>query len=168
MKKTLLFALAAVALASVSNAQVIASWDFEPDPLPVNLTNATFGPLAASVGTGTLDGVHVSAATVWSSPTGNGSSNSLSANNWLVGDYVQLTLSTLGSTGINVAWDQTRSSTGPATFTLQYSTDGTAFSDVAAFTGYSVLTNSWSPATPSLLSSFSADLSSVTALDKSS
>ena len=73
-----------------------------------------------------LRSVHSLAAATYTSPTGNGSQYSFSSNNWSIGDFYEARLSTLGYSDISISWDQTRSSTGPATFELVMSTDGGA------------------------------------------
>ena len=91
--------------------------------------NYTYG--AADLGDATagtsLTGFHAAAATTWSSPAGNGSTYSLSSNNWAIGDYYQVSLSTTGyADPITISFDQTRSGTGPATFDVLMSVDGGA------------------------------------------
>ncbi len=168
MKKLFaLLGLTTALFASAAQAQtLLAGWAFEPDPLAVNLTNAVFpsaGTYAAdNGGSGQLTAVHASASTVWSSPTGNGSSNSLSANNWATGDYFQFQFSTLTFSNIGITWSQTRSSTGLTNFSLRYSTDGTSFT---SFTNYSVAQVTWSSTVFTNASVFNFNLSSVTALD---
>ena len=75
--------------------------------------------------------------------------HSFSANNWSVGDYWSFTTSTLGYTGVTVAWDQAGSSTGPANFGLSYSINGGAFTP---FTTYSVPLSAWNTTTAQPLS----------------
>jgi hypothetical protein len=157
-----------------AQAATIATWNFETSQ-PV-----TAGPLAAEIGTGTALGHHASAAAVYSTPAGNGSAHSFSANNWSVGDYYQFSVSTLGDTDVSFSWDQTSSSTGPKDFTLSYSTDGTHFTAVDNGTltngSYSVKVNgssnptvaAWNGTTSSSAYSFTEDLSSVAALDNQS
>jgi len=144
--------------------QTIALWTFEPDPLAVNLTNNTIGPsiLPPAGGSGSLIGTHASSATVWSTPSGNGSSNALSVNTWAVGDYWQFLISTTNYTSINMSWDQTRSSTGVTNFTVRYSLDGTSFT---SFTNYSVNAVTWNSTTATNTSSFSYSFSSVPLLE---
>ena len=73
-----------------------------------------------------LSSSHAVAATAYSSPAGNGSTYSLSSNNWTIGDYYQVSVSTTGYQDVSISWDQTRSGTGPSTFELVSSTDGGA------------------------------------------
>jgi hypothetical protein len=117
-------------------------WNFE-SYTSANSTAASFGPLAPEVGSGSATGVHSSATTVWSNPAGNGSAESFSANTWNPGDYFQFTVNSTSLTGLasglEFSWDQTSSSTGPKSFTFSYSTDGTTFTQLMA---YSVLANS--------------------------
>ncbi len=164
MKKILLTLTAIAATAFAAQAQTtIANWTFEPDPLPVNVTNSAIGPFSATVGAGSVTGLHASNNTAWSSPAGNGSSNSLSVNSWTSGDYFQFQFSTLAFSNIAITWSQTRSGTGPTNFSLRYSTDGTSFT---SFTNYSVAQVTWSNSAINITSVFSSDLSSITALNE--
>ena len=137
---SLLLLTASVALSVAAQAQ-IAQWTFEAAP-PADLSNTQdIGPISADVGSGTLNGHHASAAADWTTPPGNGSANSLSVNNWAANDYLQFAVSTLGGGGaaqLELSWDHTSSGTGPRDFALQYSTDGTTFAPLFA---YSVLEN---------------------------
>ena len=98
----------------------------------------TFGTLTGN-SAAILSSVHALAATLYTSPAGNGSPYSFSSNNWSPGDYYQVVLPTLGQppagqTNLSVSWDQARSSTGPAAFKVQMSTDGTNFTDLTTYT----------------------------------
>lgn len=139
---------------SSASASIIANWTFETS------APTTAGTFAPEVGVGQASGFH-SGASTYSSPAGNGSLKSFSSNTWALGDYYQFSTSTLGSNGITVSWDQTGSNTGPKDFKLSYSTNGTSFSD---FVSYSVINGSWSSITPVSTTSFSYDLSALTAL----
>lgn len=141
MKPIRLAALALV-LAPALQAQVVllASWDFEQEPLAsASVTGSSFGPIDPVQGSGAVTGNHASSASVWSSPVGNGSGNSLSVNTWSVGDFFQVRVATTGFQDVQLSFDQTASSTGPRDFKLQYSLDGVSFVD---FASYSVLQNS--------------------------
>ena len=110
MLKNITAAGAVVTLLSLpSFAAIIASWNFE-SPNPVDATNFAVypNPIPASVGTGNAGGTHASAAATWTTPTGNGSTDSFSVNNWSVGDYFQFEVSTVGFfTNIFVSFSQT-------------------------------------------------------------
>lgn len=164
MKKTLFLALL-LATASLQ-AQTIAQWTFETS-VPALNDSATIDGIAAEVGTGTASGVHASALTDWSNPVGNGSGESLSANNWTVGDYFQFRTSTAGFSNIAVSYDQVSSGTGPGEFTFAYSADGINFTQVGG--SYIVLANTspdnWSSTTPVATTSYDFDLSGVSALN---
>lgn len=163
MKKTLVFAV--LLTAASLQAQTIAQWTFETSGTSIGGTSNTISGIAAEVGTGTASSVHATAAT-WSSPAGNGSIESFSANNWSVGDYFQFQTSTVGFNGLRVSYDQTGSNTGPGTFGLHYSTDGIAFTQVGG--NYSLINGAWNNTTPTNATSYSFDLSSITALDNAS
>src|SRR5260221_7300627 len=81
MKKFVLLAIALVVGVSIQ-AQVITKWTFE-STVPTNA-----GPFSAEIGAGFASGLHAGAA-VYSSPSGNGSTHSYSANTWAIGDYWQ-------------------------------------------------------------------------------
>jgi len=125
-------------VSATTNAGTIATWTFETSlPSGTDQTvNPPSGGYAPEIGAGSAVGVHASADTDWSNPSGNGSSESWNSNNWGENDYYQFQASTLGETGITFSWDQTRSSSGPGgnddtveSFRVQYSTDGSSYTD---------------------------------------
>ena len=149
-----------------ARAATIVQWTFETNT-PADLPNtAAIGPIAADLGTGQASGLHASASTDWTTPAGNGSSNSLSSNEWAIGDYYQFALSLTGFQDITLTWDQTRSNTGPATFDLAYSLNGTDFT--VASDNYDVPPQTWSALTPNPGSGFTVNLSTVNALNNAS
>jgi hypothetical protein len=156
MKKAIISCLALFASLALVQAQTIAGWTFETS------VPATAGPHAAEVGSGSALGFHNSGSTVYSNPVGNGSGESFSSNFWGVGDYYQFQVSTVGFSNIGLSWDQTRSSTGPADWELQFSTDGSTFSTGMA---YSIGALSWSSTTPNPDSTFTLDMTAVTDLN---
>ena len=151
---SLLIASAVIATASAASADVIAGWSI---PTAVTATTAatySYGAanLGAQVSGSMLSGTHSSASTAWSSPAGNGSTYALSSNAWNVGDYYQISLATTGYSAVSVAWEQTRSSTGPAGFEAVLSVDGgSTFSSLGSYTVNQV---SWSATVPVTTSSF--------------
>src|SRR2546425_122973 len=108
--KKLLVVVCLVCAANLTKADIIADWTFETSPLAAPVTGATqtYGPADAGAQTGgsSASGVHASALTSWSSPVGNGSVHSFSANTWAVNDYWQFQVSTLGYTSIALQWQQ--------------------------------------------------------------
>jgi hypothetical protein len=161
---------AAFISSSAASAAVISSWNFEG--LTVSGTAAaspspTAGTLASDTGNGAITGVHASNA-VYSTPAGNGSPKSLSANTWSVGDYWEFTSNTTGFNGIMLLVDATGSNTGPRDFKVQYSTTGTggAYTDLPG--GSFMLVNSaFSSGTEQFTTPprFLFDLSAITGLD---
>jgi len=156
----------------------LAKWTF--DALSVSSTpgtspTITAGSAAADSGALTagsaVSGLHASSSTVWSTPVGNGSAKSLSSNTWAIGDYYQFNFRTSGYGGIRITWDHVSSSTGPRDFKIQYSTDGSSFTDASgANSTYTVLVNTapntWSSTgAPNTNTRYSLDLATVTALD---
>jgi len=124
-------------------ADTIANWTFETT-IPT-----TAGPHLAEgglqAGAAEATGFHTG-TTTYSNPVGNGSSESFSSNGWTtIGDYYQVKFDLTGYESATITWDQARSSTGPASFELQYSTDGTTFQTISPYT---VLRNSAPPDGP--------------------
>ncbi len=151
---------------SMANAAPItlAKWTFETS-VPAATDSATISGIVAEEGSGTAGGVHASATTDYSNPVGNGSSESFSSNEWAIGDYYQFQTDTLGQGGVKLSWAQTRSSTGPSDFDLQWSTDGTTFNTAMSYT---VGTTSFSSVTFKPEVVFNADLSTIGALNNQS
>jgi hypothetical protein len=152
---------ASLAVGGAAGADVIAQWNFDT----LNLAGpqaADNGPYTASAGTGNASGHHVSTATKWTSPQGNGSIQSYSADNWNIGDYWQISASTTGYTNITLAWDQAGANAGPRDFKLQYSADGNAFTDFGAV---AAITNEIWSATPRTISNRTADLGSIAGIN---
>lgn len=143
MKKLLSASLGLLVTASILQAQTIAQWTFETS------VPATAGPFAPEVGSGSASGSHAGAA-VYSSPSGNGSTHSFSANTWAVGDFYLFEVNTLGFNNVGLSFDQASSNTGPRDYSLDYSLNsGLTWTTVTA---YSVLANAapnttWTPGT---------------------
>jgi len=172
-KRSLLAAAAGLAASSGASAAIVAAWSI-PTAIPAATTGSNYTYGAADSGDATagtsLSGFHQLAATTWSSPSGNGSPYSLSSNNWSVGDYYQIDVSTAGYSDISLAWDQTRSSTGPSSFRVDMSTDGTNFTTILA--SYSIIqaglagtnTLAWSVAN-GVQSAFTTTIASISGAD---
>ena len=132
-KFSLVAVVAATAVATSASAALVAGWTITtafPTGAGNVPTGVTYSVGAANDGLQTtgseLRSVHSLAAATYTSPAGNGSQYAFSSNNWSTGDFYEARLSTLGYSDISISWDQTRSSTGPATFELVMSTDGGA------------------------------------------
>jgi PEP-CTERM motif len=158
-----------------AGAAVLAAWTFEPQPFSdAEGLNSTVGPtVMASSGvfasTSTATGLHANAATDWTTPAGNISTDSYGVNTFAVGDYFQFATESTGYTGITITFDQTGSGTGPKDFKVQYSADGISYTDLLGG-AYVVLLNgapnpSWGALTGGTIYSYSFDLAAVTALD---
>ena len=121
-------AVAASTLSLSASGAVIASWSMTTAVAATTGVSYTYGVADSGDMTAgsSLSSSHAAAATAYSSPSGNGSTYSLSSNNWAIGDYYQVSVSTTGYQDVSISWDQTRSSTGPASFELVASTDGGA------------------------------------------
>lgn len=107
---------------------------------PALAGRADMGAMALQAGFA-LGSVHQLASsgttpTSYTSPAGNGSPYSFSSNVWKAGDYYYATFSTTGYSDVSFSFDMTRSSTGPATWIIEMSSNGgTSFSTlVAAYT----------------------------------
>jgi len=160
IKLPLITASTLVALAASASSAVLASWSFEAVPAS---PSTTVGPYAADAGVAAASSNFTTNNTTGlSTPAGNGSTKSYSANGWAVGEYYQFTTNTTGYTDITISFDATGSNTGPRDFALQYSTNGTTFTN---FTTYSLVNNGWSAGTPNLASTKTFDLSAVSAIE---
>jgi len=93
----------------------------------------TFGLLAGNTAA-ILSAFHSNTSAQYTSPSGNGSSFAFSSTFWQPNDYYQALLPTTGYSTLTLTWDQTRSSTGPSSFKVQWSTDGTNFTDALSYT----------------------------------
>lgn len=133
-KFALISLLGFISALPIYGADTLANWGFETVlPSGPSGTGTDNGPYLPDSGillaTASATGHHASSATTWSSPAGASSANSFSANNWTVNDYFQFSLSTIGYQNVNVVFAQLGSSTGPANYRFQYSTDGTSFTN---------------------------------------
>ena len=171
--------LAALLPAVASGATILALWEMNT-AFPTGTGNVPTGNsysppnssyLAGTPSSGALAGnnsailsaYHAVSATTYTSPSGNGSTYSFSTNNWTTGDYYQVVLPTTGYTNLTLSWDQARSSTGPASFRLKQSTDGTTFTNLLDYTvlqsGGGGAPGTWTAGTYNSLYTFSQALS---------
>jgi hypothetical protein len=165
----LLVTVGSFAISGVSQAATtLALWTFETSVPLLNNSQSITG-IAAESGSGTASGFHTRATTDWSNPAGNGSIESFSVNEWTTGDYFQFQVSSVGYEDLTVSFDSVRSGTGPASFKIQYSIDGSSFTDFATYTVLENTTpNNWTSGTPIGTTSFAFDFSSISALDDDS
>jgi len=114
-----------LALGAAAQAVTIANWTFETS------VPTTSGPHAAEAGVNAASSfasANIAASgAAFTNPVGNGSAESFSVNNIVIGDYYQFSFSTAGYENITFGWDQARSSTGAADFSLAVSVDGGTF-----------------------------------------
>jgi len=149
---------------NVGYSDILANWTFETS-IPT-----TSGPHTAEGGVNALTSVASSnTGGTFSNPSGNGSAESFSSNNWDLNEYFQFTSSTIGFTGVTLTWDQTGSGTGPRDFQLSYGTDGVTFTNSISYSLPGPTPVAWSPTLANALlnTSFNADLSAFTTLDNS-
>lgn len=144
-------------------ADTVAQWTFETTSGSITGAGTSLTGIAAETGSGTASQVHASSAT-YSSPAGNGSAHSFSANTWAVGDYTQFQLSTVGFHGLTLTYDQISSSTGPRDWNLSYSLDGSSYTQIGST--YQVLANAapnptWNVTTASSLYTYTYNLGSL-------
>jgi len=166
-KKALLGLAGGLWLAGATAAQgaVVVQWTFEAPNTPADTSGTTITGINPAVGTGTASGVHA-ASSAYSTPAGNGSTESLSSTVWAVGDYYQFNFSTTGFTDLVLSLDATSSNTGPRDFKVAYSVDGTNFTDVPGGT-YSVVNSSFATTTEQTTTPprFSFDLSALDVIE---
>ena len=150
---SLVTAALGAAVSSTASAALLANWTFETS-LP-----ATAGPFSPETGTGSASGT---TGGTYSTPAGNGSSHSYSSNGWDVGDAYQFSTAGDGNTEYHITFDQTSSNTGPRDFKVQYSTDGSTFSDLPTPFSYAApanaAPNAWNATTPVTGATFSTGL----------
>jgi MYXO-CTERM domain-containing protein len=128
-QSTLLAATAAAFVSVSASAGIIASWSFTT-AIPTGTVGLQYLYGAADSGEQTaassLSASHVNAAASYTTAAGNGSQYSFNSNNWTAGDAYYIRVSTAGYSAISVQWDQTRSSTGPSSFSFDMSVNGGA------------------------------------------
>jgi hypothetical protein len=103
--------------------------------------------------------------TSYTAPAGNGSAYAFSSNGWTLGDWYQARFDTVGYQDLTFSFDMTRSSTGPATWIIEMSVNGGAFSTLldsynciqAGGTGTG--TSNWSSTTGNYQAAFTTTLS---------
>ena len=141
MIKSSVFATGLVAMiASSAGADLLCGWTMAT-AVPAGTVGTSYNYGAADQGVSAagsmLSSSHTALVTTYSSPAGNGSQYSFSSNNWTAGpgNYYQFAFDATGFSNIDVSWDQTRSGTGPAGWSMQMSGDGGAtFSTLASYT----------------------------------
>ncbi len=150
----------------------IAQWSFEgvttanTGTTPSISGGSTLADAGSQTGGSAFTGYHTNSSTVWSNPLGNGSQKSVSSTCWSVGDYYQFLFSTANYSGISVTWSQMGSGTGPRDFKVQYSADGSTFTDASgANSSYMVTNDAWVSTSVKSASIRTIDLSSVSTID---
>lgn len=145
----LLAALALLSLHLTARAALLASFTLE------HSQPTSFGPFPAESGlhaaTSFASISHADALATHSIPTGNGSHNAWSSNFWRLNDAYLFHTSSSGFESLTISFDQTRSSTGPRNFRLDFTLDGTLWTPI---TTYVVSALPWSPTTWLPASSF--------------
>ena len=139
-----------VAAAAVpAAAGTIAQWNFNSQPSD---SSATTGTTVASTGTGSISLVGGTTATFASGDANGGSTDPITGtptndSGWNISTFaaatagnktrgIQIQVSTLGLKDIALSWDQRHSNTSARHVQVQYSTDGSSFTDFgAAFVG---------------------------------
>jgi hypothetical protein len=168
MKRILCGFCALLVAAASIQAQIVAQWTFETTSGAITGGGTSLSGIVPEVGTGFASGLHANSSTTWSSPSGNGSAHSFNASHWTVGDYFQFQTTTVGYNNIRLSYDQASSSTGPGRGVLQYSTDGSLFTQVGL--EYLIQPNgtpntTWNMTTYNPVYTFTYDLSGIPALN---
>jgi hypothetical protein len=154
----------------------ISRWSFETSTVSgIGQTPSISSP-SAEIGeqnsNTSFTGFHTSPLTVWTNFVGNGDGRSISADRWTVGDYFQFTLNTKYTTIIRLSFDQNSSATGPKDFRLQWSIDGTNFTNIEDYQiAYNTASNtvySWTATNYFSQSTLSFDLSTITEINDQS
>jgi len=168
---------------NVSKTLIVKSptsrWSFESITVSNTGTTPNFGSTSQTADIGDLTtsssitGFHSSSSTNWTSSfVGNGNSKSISATNWSVNDYIQFQLKTTYYDSLLLTVEQNSSGTGPRDFKLQYSLNGTSYTDITPYqVPYyvpSTTAYAWSSTNYQPQSAFSFDLSSLTQIHNQS
>jgi len=150
-----------------AKADTIAKWTFETShPVGPRSAGVWYTNVTAEIGSGTASGFHSGNAS-YSPSVGNGSAYSFGATNtWAVGDFFQFAVSTTSYQNIQISYDQAGNSTGPGTFFLAYSTNGSTFTKYGS--DYAVAAGNWSFAIPTSANSFSFNLNAITSINDQS
>lgn len=139
---------ALTALAGSASADTLASWSYDGLVITTGTPAASYNAGAADSGvfaaSSISSGTHASAASAWSTPVGNGSVKSFSANGFAVGDYWQFTSSTLGYSSLSFKFDAVSSNTGPRDMKISYSTNGSSFTDIGTYQNRANAAPAWS------------------------
>lgn len=149
--------------AQTSRANALASWNFDSLTTVQSVLH-----VSASSGSGTITFGALSPADglIHQVREGNGSPQSLAFSDVDIGEFVQIHTSTLGQSDVGVQWFQNGTANGTHTWDFQYSTDGSTF-----FTGlddyFVPFLGIWHDDQTNG-TSFSVDLSSVSALNNQS
>lgn len=139
---------------SVEVLNTIAKWTFDGISLntgtsstPIVLSGSSTADLgieAPATSSDFASNTSVSSNSLWSTPSGNGSTKCINASNWIKNSFYQFDVQPSLSTyhNLSVIFDQYSASNGPNKFKLQYSTDPTGpWTDYYYYTTPSV--NSW-------------------------
>ena len=166
---------AALALGGVSSLMeraeaasiTAAAFTFETSGLAfsTSVTSPVLGPLVAESGVGTASASHAALGTVYSSPAGNGSAHSFSANDYAAGDYFQFSVPLTTLQDIVVSFDSIASGTGPKVFNLQYTTDGVTYNTFTSYTLDTGTSSSFATSVSNTAVNFSFNLAGLTALN---
>lgn len=153
---------------------LLAGWSFEGGApfSPTSVTGTTGSQCTADLGAqaavAQMVGVHASASTLFQSVVGNGSGNSYSSNMWALGDYYQFQTATTGVSDLGIQFDHVSSTTGPRDWKVQYSLNGTTFTDAGTYSVGPNANPAWSsvaPVGPAGLDTYNLDLRSITAIN---
>jgi hypothetical protein len=139
--------IASTAVAATASANIVAGWTITTafptgtgniptgnSYLPPGAQGAGVADLGEQTTGSVLTAYHANALAQYTSPAGNGSSYSFSSTYWQTNDYYEARANTTGYTNISFSWDQCRSSTGPSSFRLIMSTDGTNWTNLLDYT----------------------------------
>jgi hypothetical protein len=172
------FASSGLTLSTANAASPVVQWTFESLTFAgaSSVTTASVSGISPEFNPGAItasaSASHASTATVFSTPSGNGSNLSLSSNHWGAGDYYEFDINSAGLSNLSLSVDQTGSSTGPRDFQVQYNNGGSwinltggAYSlpTAATSTGGTTVV-SWSPTATATSTTFTFDLSSISGL----
>ncbi|MCK6406034.1 MAG: PEP-CTERM sorting domain-containing protein [Rhodocyclaceae bacterium] len=145
LRKSLVTLLLAGLAISSAQADTVAQWNFNSNPVDTSTSTGSLLPSIGSGTAGTIGGV----SSAFASGTSNGGSSDTAATDdsgWQTTGYslqgaanknagVEFKVSTLGFQNIVIGYDLRHSNTSSRYEQVQYSLDGITFTDIAGFDG---------------------------------
>jgi hypothetical protein len=124
-------------------ATVIADWTFDNDIGAINsvATGMNSASVLPKVGAGTGKGYHSNSSTQWTAAAGGNPGTAFQSIYWSVNDYWEFDFNSAGYTSLTLSFDQYSSGSGPKSFQVETSTNGSTWNDLGSV--YNLPVASW-------------------------